>query len=329
MGTAGGTVGTVFNIQHFSIEDGPGIRTVVFLKGCPLRCRWCANPESQRSDPEMGWTAQNCIGCGCCVRELTELCCRFSERGKEEKKDKSVYFGEKDQTDTVTESQKKELFWDTEKPIPERKARRVCPSEAFHVIGKFYTVEEVLQEVEKDRPFYLTSGGGITISGGEPLMQPQFTLELLREAGRRGIHRAIETCGCTTEEIAVEAAGELDYILTDLKCASESLHIQNTGGSNRQILQNLRAVRAAYPDKPIRVRTPVIPGFNDSEEEIGGIIGEIRDLHVEYELLKYHRLGAQKYESLHRIYPMGEVELSEERFVQLKKFAEEEMEDIR
>lgn len=294
-------MGTVFNIQHFSIEDGPGIRTVVFLKGCPLRCRWCANPESQRPEPEMGWTRQDCIGCGCCVRELPELGCRFQELPE------------------------KELVWNTAVPVPAGKADRVCPSEAFHVIGREYSVEEVLREVEKDRAFYATSGGGMTLSGGEPLMQPGFTLELLREAGRRGIHRAIETCGCAAEEIAVEAAGELDYILTDLKCVTEKKHIENTGGSNRQILRNLRAVREAWPDKPIKVRTPVIPGFNDSEEEIGAIVDVVRGLHVEYELLKYHRLGEPKYRSLRRAYPMGEVELSEERFQELRQFAEKKL----
>lgn len=293
--------GTVFNIQHFSIEDGPGIRTVVFLKGCPLRCRWCANPESQRPEPEMGWTAQDCIGCGCCVRELPELDCRFQESH---------------------EDLKSSLIWNTKARIPEEKAGRVCPSEAFHVIGKQYSVEEVLHEVEKDKTFYKTSGGGMTLSGGEPLMQPEFTLELLREAGKRGIHRAIETCGCAPEKIAVAAAGELDYILTDLKCISEEKHIRHTGGSNRQILRNLRAVREACPDTPVRVRTPVIPGFNDSEEEIGAIIDFIRDLNVDYELLKYHRLGEPKYISLHRTYPMGDAELSEERFQELKQFAE-------
>lgn len=268
----------------------------------------------------MGWTAQECIGCSCCVRELTELHCYFRKTGEEKtvngKNNNSRICAE---GDSESESI---LFWDSGARIPEEKARRVCPSEAFHVIGKRCTVEEVLREVEKDKAFYATSGGGLTISGGEPLMQPEFTLELLREAGKRGIHRAIETCGCASGEDAVAAAGELDYILTDLKCISEERHIRYTGGSNRQILQNLRAVREAWPDKPIRVRTPVIPGFNDSEEEIGAIIDFIRDLNVDYELLKYHRLGEAKYISLHREYPMGDVELSEERFQELKQFAE-------
>ena len=290
--------GIVFNIQHFSIHDGPGIRTVVFLKGCPLRCRWCANPESQRPCPEMAWTKQDCIGCGSCVKLLPSLSCRFEED---------------------------QLVWDTAAEPDPGEASRVCPSEAFHVIGSSVTVQEVITEVEKDRSFYANSGGGMTVSGGEPMMQPVFLRALLKEAGRHRLHRAIETCGVAAWDVYQSIVWELDTMLTDIKCMDDSLHTEYTGGSNRQILENLQNARRLRPDLPILVRTPVIPGFNDSEEEILRIVSFVKGLKAGYELLKYHQYGLPKYISLNRPYPMGDVTLSEERFRELETLAIREL----
>lgn len=280
-------IGTIFNIQHFSVNDGPGIRTTVFLKGCPLRCPWCGNPESQKFTPELAWTRKECMHCQSCVKELPELGCHFSND---------------------------QLFWDKTADPDSEKVDRVCPTGALHVIGKPVTVKEVLQEVEKDRIFFQTSGGGLTLSGGEPLAQPKFTLAVLEEAGNRGIHRAMETCGAADWDDVEPIAHNLDYLLFDIK----------SGTPESRILNNLRSIRKVRPDLPIRVRTPIIPGYNDTIPELRKILSLLRDLHVEYEPLKYHRLGVPKYESLNRPYPMGDVQLPDEKYETLRRFAEKE-----
>lgn len=288
--------GIVFNIQHFSIHDGPGIRTVVFLKGCPLRCLWCANPESQNPSPEIGWTKNECIGCQGCVRQLKELQCEFhGEEG-------------------VLWKNGTEIYEETAEKI-----KKVCPSGALHVIGERKTPEEILEQVEKDKPFYDTSGGGMTLSGGEPLMQPTFTLDLLKEAKKRGIHTCMETAGLASWEIFRPILEQLDYLLMDMKCFSSEKHKAYTGVRNERILENLKKLRSVFPELPVKIRTPVIPGFNDSEEELLPIASLVRNLGCDYELLKYHRLGEAKYESLHRAYPMGDVELPDAVFEELKE----------
>lgn len=290
--------GIVFNIQNFSIHDGSGVRTVVFLKGCPLHCRWCANPESQRFSPQMGWSSKECIGCGECVRELKELGCCFKE-GR--------------------------LFWEDEKVKIPDDADTVCPSRAFHLIGKERTVEDVLREVEKDQKFYETSGGGLTVSGGEPMAQGEFTYELLRQAGRRHIHRCIETCGCASSGTAERIASELDMLYMDIKLMDPEKHRQWTGAGNEEILRNIRLIRKQNPGLPILLRTPVIPGFNDSKRELSEILELVRELGTGYEILRYHRLGLSKYESLQRKYPMGEAVLTDEDFAALERFVIEEL----
>ena len=280
-------IGTIFNIQHFSVNDGPGIRTTVFLKGCPLRCPWCGNPESQNFAPELAWSRKKCIHCHSCVKELPELCCRFSED---------------------------HLLWDKSAKPDTEQVDRVCPTGALHVIGDTVTVDDVLTEVEKDRVFFQTSGGGMTLSGGEPLAQPEFTLAVLEEAGKRGIHRAMETCGAADRDKVEPIAHQLDYLLFDIK----------SGTPEPQILNNLRNIRRVRADLPIRVRTPIIPGYNDNIPELRKILNLLADLHVEYEPLKYHRLGVPKYESLNRPYPMGDVQLPDEKYETLRRFAEKE-----
>ena len=285
-------MGTVFNIQHFSIHDGPGIRTVVFIKGCPLRCKWCANPESQSGLPELGWTKGSCLHCGSCVSGLKNLDCRFKDG---------------------------HLFWDASVLPDLQMVYRVCPSEALHVIGKEMSVREVIHEVEKDWQFHLSSGGGVTVSGGEPMMQPQFTWELLKAAGERQIHRTVETCGLATWETFRQVVSETDFLMADVKVMDAELHRKWTGISNERILENLRRARETFPDLRIQIRTPVIPGVNDQREALSEIVDFVNGIQADYELLKYHQLGLPKYESLNREYPMGDVTLSEERFRELEQ----------
>lgn len=292
------TIGRIFNIQHFSVHDGPGIRTVVFVKGCPLRCKWCANPESQVCKSELAWTKSECLHCKSCFR-LENLNCHFEND---------------------------ELFWSGNAIINKEKVsevKKTCPTQALHVIGEEKSVSEVLEEVEKDDAFYSESGGGLTVSGGEPLMQSDFLYELLREAGNHRINRAIETTGFAKYEILKKIASELDFLLIDVKAMNDEIHQKNTGVSNKLILENLRHLRADFPNLPIKVRTPVIPNVNDSEKEIEAIFDFVKSLgkNTNYELLRYHKLGEAKYKTLHRKYEMGNVSLSDEKFLKLSVIA--------
>ncbi|SDB02646.1 glycyl-radical enzyme activating protein [Eubacterium oxidoreducens] len=288
------TKGIIFNIQRFSVHDGPGIRTVVFEKGCPLRCKWCANPESQIQSPQVAWTKSKCIGCSSCVNSNLKLKPYFSYD---------------------------ELFWENYDDAERDAIDRACPSKALHVIGYETTVDQVLKQIDRDEIFYGDEEGGLTISGGEPLMQPQFTYQLLNAAKDNGINTAIETTGFADAADFIKIAGKLDYLLMDIKTLDDDVHKSVTGVSNEVILNNFKLIKEAYPELPIHVRTPVIPGVNDSEKAISDIADFIRGYsNVRYELLKYHRLGEGKYTSLHRSYMMGEVELNQTLFEGLRKF---------
>ena len=287
-------MGIVFDIQHFSIHDGPGIRTVVFLKGCPLRCKWCANPESQMLKPEMAWTKGDCIGCNTCIKELKDMSCRFEED---------------------------RLYWDCNASLDEISIENICPSLAFHVIGKEMTIDQVIDEISRDIPFYTTSGGGITLSGGEPLLQSEFAYEILTKAGEKGINRTIETSSYASYDIYKKVISKVDYLITDIKVMDDKLHKKWTGVSNRLILENIRRIKEDCPDLIIHIRTPVIPGVNDSLEAIEEIIDFAIEMDVNYELLRYHRYGLPKYESLNRTYHMKDIELSDETFHELESFA--------
>ncbi len=289
--------GIVFNIQHFSVHDGPGIRTVVFLKGCPLRCKWCSNPESQKFRPELGWNKGSCIGCKDCEKKIKSVDCYFKEDG---------------------------LYWKQDGTISNEEVERICPSTALHVIGEAKSVEEVISSVEQDKVFY-GEDGGMTLSGGEPLAQPEFAITLLKEAKKREISCAIETTGFVKWEVMKQAAGYMNDWLTDIKCINDEKHKKYTGVSNQLILENIKKLVIEFPNLFIQVRTPVIPAFNDDEESIKEIAKFLNGLNrikqVKWELLKYHRLGIPKYESLHREYEMTEEELSQEKFDSLHEIA--------
>ena len=295
--------GLVFNIQRYSLHDGPGIRTLVFLKGCPLRCRWCSNPESQQLEPELAYNEGKCIGsaeCALCLKECPHGAVFEKESGK---------MG-------IDRAVCQACFHCVE----------VCPSLARKVFGERMSVEEVLSVVEADGIFYTRSGGGITLSGGEPLVQGGFAGELLGEARRRRLNTSMETCGFGNWQDLERVCRNLDSILFDIKCMDPVKHKTFVGVSNEIILANFRRLCASFPDLPKMVRTPVIPGFNDDEAEIRAIIDFIADCpKVDYELLAYHRLGQPKYCYLGRDYPLANVALSDERLKMLDEMAKERM----
>lgn len=247
------TTGRIFDIQRFSVHDGPGVRTIIFLKGCFLRCKWCCNPESQK-------------------REIETM---FVD-GKEK------------------------------------------------IMGRDVTVAEVMEQIEKDRIYYRRSGGGVTLSGGESLAQPDFAAAILRACKEKGINTALESTACAKYENIQKLLPYLDLYLMDIKHTNSEKHKQFTTQPNELILENAR--RLAVDAKELIIRVPVIPTFNDTKEEIGDIarftksLGTVKELH----LLPYHRLGEDKYKGLGRTYELHGIELlGEEKIQQLKKVVED------
>lgn len=281
----GSARGLVFNIQKFSLHDGAGIRTLVFLKGCPLSCRWCANPEGISPSVELAFDPAKCIGTNECRRCL-EACPSGAVRPSAHNSRVEIDRTRCDACGLCADA---------------------CPSRALERVGRWMTVEEVLREVEEDSGFYARSGGGLTLSGGEPLLQAAFSVEVLRAARDRGIHTALETSGsCPWEDL--EAACSLaDEIFFDVKARDSTRHREGTGVPNERILENLRRLCARLPDRPIQVRTPVIPGYNDTPAEIRAIAELLQSLPrpVTYELLPFHRFGEPKYARLGKPCPLG------------------------
>ena len=292
------TQGVVFNIQKFSVHDGEGIRTLVFLKGCPLRCRWCSNPESQNAKPEHAFNPSRCLTAQVCGR-----CLKACPTGALSLVDGLILHDR---------SKCQECF----------ACVRACPSGAQSVYGESMSVGQVLDKVEEDGVFYHRSGGGMTLSGGEAMMQHEFANALLREARRRHVNTTIETCGCYSYEYLQEACRHLNKLIFDIKCLDPVLHKQHTGVDNSLILENFTKVCEEFPDLPILVRTPVVPGFNDSEDEILAIREFIpRRSNISYELLAYHRMGQPKYSYLGRRYELEGVTLDDVRMERLKVLA--------
>lgn len=271
MGKQDNGKGFVFNIQRFSVHDGPGIRTIVFLKGCPLRCRWCCNPESQGAQPELAFDPRKCIGkdqCGLCLK---------CER-------------------KAIETAGAVLHVNRDKCTNCGICAEECPSGALELIGKQMSVREILDAVEKDTCFYSRSGGGLTLSGGEPLYQPDFAVELLKAAKATGMDTAIETCGHADWGHVAEASGFTGTFMYDIKCIDRNRHKEFTGLYNDRILKNFERLCREFPAIPKIVRTPVIPGFNDDPGEIEAISKFLLPFpNVQHELLPYHAFGEPKY----------------------------------
>jgi pyruvate formate lyase activating enzyme len=288
------TSGVVFNIQRFSLHDGPGIRTTVFLKGCPLRCAWCSNPESLKAYPEIITRDVKCIRCGKCVEACPE------------------------QAIAIVASTRI-IQWD--KCSNRMKCAEVCPSGAIEAAGKYMTVAEVMDPVRRDAGFYQHSGGGMTLSGGEPLVQWRFALELLRAAKGMGLHTALDTTGYSEWEILEEILHFTDLILYDVKHPNSARHREGTGVPNERILENLRKA-VVKPGLKVWVRYPLIPQFNDSEEvleELCQLVLFLKPGVEKISLLPYHRFGELKYAATGKTYAwQGVPAISDQQIEELK-----------
>ncbi|MBR3664884.1 MAG: glycyl-radical enzyme activating protein [Desulfovibrio sp.] len=290
--------GIIFNIQKFSVHDGEGIRTLVFLKGCPLRCAWCSNPESQSGKPEHAFNPARCLTAQTCGR-----CLKACEHGAL----------------TLVNDM---IMFDIRKCVQCFACAKACPGEAQKIYGETKSVREILDLVERDQVFYARSGGGMTLSGGEALFQHEFTHALLRAAQKRHIDTAMETSAYAPYSHLAEACKHLNKLIMDIKCLDSAKHKAMTGVDNAQILENFARVCQDFPDLPILVRTPVIPGFNDTEDDIRAIRNIIPlKATIEYELLPYHRMGQPKYGYLCRRYPMEGKELDKEKMKKLREIA--------
>ena len=262
----------IFDIKRYAIHDGPGIRATIFFKGCPLNCQWCHNPESISPKIQKLFTVAKCIGCGECCRVCPVNACSLTAEG------------------VVTDHALCTLCG---------KCAEACPTLAMEMSGRYYPVSELLQIIEKERPFFDQSGGGVTFSGGEPLLYPEYLSDILKACGKKGIHRAVDTSGFVEKETLLKVAQHTDLFLYDLKVIDAQKHQRYTGVDNRLILDNLKTL-AEYGAE-IQIRVPLIGGVNDDDDSLTAIASYVADLPGEkraVNLLPFHDVAKGKDEKL-------------------------------
>ena len=281
--------GVVFNIQHFTIHDGPGIRTEVFLKGCALKCKWCSNPESIKMKQEIGVYASRCIGvdkCGYCLDA-----CPKCDRGVFYRHDNRIAGIDQDICTNCL------------------KCADACPSDAIVVWGNLISVKDVMAEVMGDMAFYEKSGGGVTVSGGDPLIQWQFTQEILKQCRDKNIHTCLETELHCRASLLDELYPYTDMVITDIKHMDPQKHREYTGVDNNLILENI--IKTVEMKKQLIIRIPVVPGHNNSKDNIKAtaefITEKLSNNLLQLQLLPYRPLGLEKYDSLNMDYPMADL----------------------
>lgn len=287
--------GLVFQVIHGSFVDGPGIRTTVFLKGCPLSCLWCCNPEGQKMHPELKVTAGLCTKCGNCIPVCPEGAMRLGE-GPEEAP----------------------IIVDHSLCANCLKCVDVCYTGALESFGVYHTVDELFDLVKKDERYYSDSGGGVTIGGGEPTLQPAFVRAFLRKCRDHCIHTALDTCGYTTSEEGVRALEEADLLLYDIKGFDPAQHFVDTAVYNDVMLDNLRHMNEI--GKPVIIRFPIVPGHTDSDEQVDAVARFLSGLRViqRVDLMAYHQYGIVKYDQLGKEYPLEVERPSDERMEEIK-----------
>ena len=291
----------ITHIQRFSVNDGPGIRTCVFLKGCPLKCEWCHNPETIGHKPEIYWKRRLCVQCGACLDRCPENAINPPVSPEVSRNPESGY----QKIDRARCNQCMRCI-------------ETCRYEALSIVGQYMSIEEIMDEVERDRPFYDNSMGGLTLSGGEPTSHPEFAIDLLKSAREKGIHTCIDTNGFASWEVFHSIVTHADIVLFDLKHIDPDPHQRKTGVHNKKILTNLR--RLSEVKKEVWVRIPVIPDFNDSievhertAESLSSLPGPISRV----DLLAYHNWCQDKYDWLGRNWSMQTMEATPNSFLDI------------
>jgi len=284
MQTADGSPGTILHFERMALFDGQGLRTVVFLKGCPLKCRWCSTPSSQKFKPELGYDPERCTGCAACAAACPHDAIQINANGRP----------------VITDPERCRLCFT---------CVGVCPSHARRRYGQYVTADQVIHEFEKDDIFYFHSGGGVTLSGGEPLLQLDFVKQILAGCRRRGFHTAIETSGFVPWPHFAETLPLLDAILIDIKMMDAVDHERLTGKSNVAILENILRIDRQENPVDLFIRIPLVPGINASAQNLQATVDFCRKLKKlkALHLLPYHRLGVETYRFLNQPYALDDL----------------------